>query len=184
MFSRLAIAMALTFTTLLTACGPEKSTDELMQDERDRQEKVSRERLLEQADRQLPNIRRWEGCYQAKYYYEGGTRTPLVKLERWIELVTPGTGTGRDLDPVEMPILRASLHAGDGGGRFHVGFNKFSTNIDATYIRFTSESGLGVGATMEFIMDAQRKHEGFYRGPSMPQAAAMTLEPVKETRCN
>lgn len=182
MFSRTAIALALTFTALLSACGPEKSTDELILDERDRQEKISRDRLQEQADRQLPNIKRWEGCYYGYFYHERETQKVLVHLTRWVRVVVPKDS----VEPIEMPILQASLRSAKGDGRFFVGFNTFEANQDASFIRFVSQkadkAGIGV-AELELMMNPSGNHEGYYRGPAMSQSSPINLEPAKASLC-
>lgn len=169
--------LILSLLSLITfsGCGPERSTEEIQKEERKKNEKLSRQELLDQADAMRPQIEVWVGCYKGTYN-NGGKIEVVVSLREWFRLVSPGA----NMDPVEMPVVLGTVKSFSGSDQHAVPLTEFIANGDATVIEMRKPNSKKT--YMSLRLDPARKHRGYYETEIM-DAKLIQLEPIASKYC-
>lgn len=175
LFKSLVLIPLFLSTAFFAGCGPERSSEDLRKEERDENEKLSRQELLDQAEARRPQIEIWAGCYRG-VYYNGKKIEVVVSLREWFELVEPGP----NMDPVEMPILLGSLKSFGASDDYAVPLTEFKSNGDATLIELRKPNTQKTYLNLRINRD--RAHFGYYETEIM-NAKEILLEPINEKHC-
>lgn len=160
---------------LSAGCGPERSSKDIREEERNENEKVTRQKLIDQADAKRPQIEIWAGCYKGTYY-NGKRIEVVVTLREWFQLVSPG----ENMDPVEMPIILGSLKSFGASDQYAVSLTEFNSNGDATFIELRKANSQKTYLNLR--IDSSRNHFGFYETDIM-DAKEIRLEPIHAKHC-
>lgn len=159
----------------LTACGPERSIEDIQKEEREKNEKLSRQELLDRAESMKPQIELWAGCYKGTYY-NGSKMQVVISLREWFELVSPGA----NMDPVEMPVILGTVKSFGGSDQHAVPLTEFTANADATLIEIRKPSSKKTYLSLR--MDPSGNHVGYYETEIM-DAKPIQLELIDPKNC-
>lgn len=163
---------------ILMSCGPEMSVQDQQRQQVDENERLAKQKLLDQASLKKPQIEKWVGCYKGVYTNESREMNVIVSLVEWFYLVSPSGAS----DPVEMPMILGSMKPSKKtSSDYQVSFTGFSSNDDASKI-VIQKSGSQKTYMSLSLEPIKRHHSGLYETDVMPPRF-IKLTPVEETVC-